>query len=91
VASALEASADDVFLGARATEGTLKSLNAKGMLKSWRVLHFATHGLVAGETQQIAANQAEPALMLTPPEVPSEEDDGLLTASEVAQLQLDAD
>ena len=52
------ASADDVFLGARATEGTLKSLNAKGMLKSWRVLHFATHGLVAGETQQIAANQA---------------------------------
>ena len=29
--------------------------------------------------------------MLTPPEVPSEEDDGLLTASEVAQLQLDAD
>jgi CHAT domain-containing protein/tetratricopeptide (TPR) repeat protein len=91
VASELGASADDVFLGARATEGTLKSLNAKGMLKSWRVLHFATHGLVAGETQQIAANQAEPALMLTPPEVPSEEDDGLLTASEVAQLQLDAD
>jgi len=91
VASSLGASPDAVFLGAQATEGTLKSLNAKGVLKSWRVLHFATHGLVAGETQQIAANQAEPALLLTPPDSPSEEDDGLLTASEVAQLQLDAD
>ena len=91
VASAFGATPDAVFLGARATEGTLKSLNAKGALKSWRVLHFATHGLVAGETQQIAANQAEPALMLTPPDTPSAEDDGLLTASEVAQLDLDAD
>jgi CHAT domain-containing protein/tetratricopeptide (TPR) repeat protein len=91
VASSLGASPDAVFLGAQATEGSLKSLNAKGVLKSWRVLHFATHGLVAGETQQIAANQAEPALLLTPPDTPSEEDDGLLTASEVAQLELDAD
>ena len=91
MAAALGAAPDAVFLGERATEGTLKSLNAKGLLKSWRVLHFATHGLVAGETQQMAANQAEPALMLTPPDTPSEEDDGLLTASEVAQLDLDAD
>ncbi len=29
--------------------------------------------------------------MLTPPDQPTEEDDGLLTASEVAQLRLDAD
>jgi CHAT domain-containing protein/tetratricopeptide (TPR) repeat protein len=91
VASAVGATPDAVFLGSRATEGMLKSLNAKGALKSWRVLHFATHGLVAGETQQLAANQAEPALMLTPPDTPSAEDDGLLTASEVAQLDLDAD
>src|SRR5262249_36977291 len=34
---------------------------------------------------------AEPALILTPPLQASEEDDGLLTASEVAQLKLDAD
>jgi CHAT domain-containing protein/tetratricopeptide (TPR) repeat protein len=91
VAWALGAAPDAVFLGARASEGTLKALSAKGTLKSWRVLHFATHGLVAGETQQMAANQAEPALMLTPPDTPSAEDDGLLTASEVAQLDLDAD
>ena len=34
---------------------------------------------------------AEPGLLLTPPETPSEEDDGYLTASEIAGLKLDAD
>jgi CHAT domain-containing protein len=38
-----------------------------------------------------AANHAEPALLLTPPETASDEDDGLLTASEVATLKLNAD
>ncbi len=33
----------------------------------------------------------EPALVLTPPRVGSTEDDGLLTASEVAKLRLNAD
>ena len=37
------------------------------------------------------ASKAEPALILTPPEQASEEDDGLLTASEIAQLKLDAE
>ena len=34
---------------------------------------------------------AEPALVLTPPPVASEADDGLLTASEIAALKLNAD
>ena len=34
---------------------------------------------------------SEPALVLTPPAKGTEQDDGLLTASEVAQLKLDAD
>src|SRR5207253_9352719 len=34
---------------------------------------------------------AEPALVLTPPDVPTEADDGLLTASEIATLKLNAD
>jgi len=55
------------------------------------VVHFATHGLVAGETAMFAENRAEPALLLTPPDTASEEDDGLLTASEVTALKLDAD
>jgi hypothetical protein len=35
--------------------------------------------------------QAEPALALSMPEKPNDLDDGLLTASEIAQLKLDAD
>jgi len=91
VARDLGAAESDVFLGARATESMLKSLSASGLLKTYRVVHFATHGLVAGETETLAKSKAEPALLLTPPETDSEEDDGLLTASEVAGLTLDAD
>jgi CHAT domain len=47
----------------------------------------ATHGLVGGEI----ASLAEPALALTIPKEPTELDDGLLSASEVAQLKLNAD
>jgi CHAT domain-containing protein len=48
---------------------------------------FATHGLLAGEVRGVA----EPALVLTPPARGSAQDDGLLTASEIARLKLDAD
>ena len=50
-------------------------------------LLFPPHGLIAGELIGLA----EPALVLTPPIEASELDDGLLTASEVAQLKLNAD
>ena len=48
---------------------------------------FATHGLVAGELGGVS----EPVLVLPPPAEGTESDDGLLTASEVAQLKLNAD
>ena len=48
---------------------------------------FATHGLVAGEL----AGVSEPALVLTQPAEGTETDIVLLTASEVAQLKLNAD
>ncbi|MEH2613204.1 hypothetical protein V1293_005493 [Bradyrhizobium sp. AZCC 1693] len=50
-------------------------------------VYFATHGLVAGDVKGLA----EPALVLSIPKQPNEFDDGLLTASEVAQLKLNAD
>ena len=81
----------DVHLGAGASETVVKTLNAEGTLNKARVVQFATHGLVAGETERVANALVEPALLLTPPTTPTEEDDGLLTASEVAQLKLDAD
>ena len=80
-----------VHLGERATVSKVKALSRSGELARARVVHFATHGLLAGETALFAKNKAEPALLLTPPAEASEEDNGLLTASEVAQLNLNAD
>ena len=80
-----------VYLGERATVSKVKALSASGGLARARVVHFATHGLLAGETAMFAKAKAEPALLLTPPAEASEEDNGLLTASEVAQLNLNAD
>ncbi|MCH8198386.1 MAG: CHAT domain-containing protein [Proteobacteria bacterium] len=83
LAEALGAGDDSLFLRERAAEARVRAMD----LSDYRVLAFATHGLVAGQLSGLA----EPALVLTPPAEGSEADDGLLTASEVALLKLDAD
>ncbi len=84
VQRALGADAASLFTRERATETRLRS----EALQDYRVLYFATHGLLPGELQC----QAEPALVLTPPsEATARADDGLLEASEVASLKLNAD
>jgi CHAT domain len=93
---ALTRETDTVWLGERATERNLKALSRNGQLARHKVVHFATHGLLSGESEAILKARAEPALILTPPKdgtsaAELEEDDGLLTASEVTQLDLDAD
>jgi CHAT domain-containing protein len=83
VAKRLGAPESDIHLGAEATEAAVKRAD----LSPYRVVYFATHGLVGGEVKGLA----EPALVLTLPSEATDLDDGLLTASEVAQLKLDAD
>jgi CHAT domain-containing protein len=73
----------DIHLGADASETTVKRVR----LSDYSIVYFATHGLVAGDVKGLA----EPSLALSMPRQPSELDDGLLTASEVAQLKLNAD
>ena len=46
---------------------------------------------MAGDLQGFTKAKAEPALVFTIPEKPSDLDDGLLQASEVAELKLNAD
>ncbi|HJZ31641.1 MAG TPA: tetratricopeptide repeat protein [Hyphomicrobiaceae bacterium] len=87
VAKSLGANQDAVVLGKDMTETVVKA----AALSRYRVVHFATHGLLAGEAAHLGNGRAEPALVLSPPEQPTELDDGLLTASEVAGLKLDAD
>jgi CHAT domain-containing protein len=91
VARSVGAQESAIYVGDRATETVVKGLSADGTLAKARVVHFATHGLLGSETEMLGASKAEPALLLTPPNQPSEEDDGLLTASEAALLKLDAD
>jgi CHAT domain-containing protein len=90
VARTLSTSDSHVYLGARATERTLKMLSASGALRNYQVLHFATHGLLAGQAEIFSTDLSEPALLLTPPDSASDVDDGLLTASEIALLDLNA-
>jgi CHAT domain-containing protein len=87
IAAALGSDEVSVRLGASATEAAVKQLSEERALAEARILHFATHGLVSGDLSGLA----EPAIVLTPPDKPSEIDDGLLTSSEVTTLKLDAD
>ncbi len=86
VAEDLKAQDGSVLLGSQASETALKSLSERGELASYGILHFATHGALAG---QIGPG-AEPGLILTPPQSPSDLDDGYLSASEIVNLKLDA-
>lgn len=82
VAGALGAGPAAVRTGADASEAGLKEMH----LADFRVLHFATHGLVTGDV----AGQTvlgEPALALTP----GRGEDGFLTVSEILSLDLRAD
>jgi len=73
----------DVFLGARANEQTVKTLD----LARYRVVAFASHGLVPGDLEGLT----QPALALSAPDVADVEGDGLLTMDKVLSLRLDAD
>jgi CHAT domain-containing protein len=73
-------------LGAEATEGDLRQMSEAGELARYRVISFATHGLVAGE---IGTNPA--GLVLTPVPGAGADEDGLLTTEDIAALRLDAE
>ncbi len=84
VARSLGAGRDAVLLGSHASEAELRRRD----LSQYGVLYFATHGLLPGELHC----QSEPALALAPPaQAGSTDSDGLLTAGEVAGLNLNAD
>ena len=82
IARTLNAEEGAVYLQEEATERQVKGTK----LHDRKVIAFATHAAVSGQL-----GQGEPGLVLTPPKVGSELDDGYLKASEVARLHLDAD
>lgn len=83
VATALGAPESAVFVGQQATEARVKTMD----LGAYRVISFATHGVMAGELTE----DSEPGLVLTPPAQATALDDGYLGAGEVAALRLNAE
>jgi CHAT domain-containing protein len=84
IAAALEADpAKVLFLGKEANEQQVKTRELSG----FKILAFATHGLVPGELNGLT----QPALALSAPDVADAEGDGLLTMEEILALKLDAD
>ncbi len=84
VSTAVGASQRDLLLGPAATESAVLGQN----LGQYRIVYFATHGLLPGELHC----QSEPALVLSPPQsAATPGNDGMLYASQIAGLKLNAD
>ena len=84
IALALQADPSKVLnLGRQANEQSVKTMDLSG----FKVVAFATHGLVPGELNGLS----QPALALSSPAVTGDEGDGLLTMEEILGLKLDAD
>lgn len=85
MARALDARSSQILAGAGATEAAARALD----LKDADILTFATHGLMAGELDGLH----EAALVLSPPRPGESEgpaNDGLLTTSEIAAMDIPA-
>ncbi|MBS0558720.1 MAG: CHAT domain-containing protein [Proteobacteria bacterium] len=74
---------NDELFGPAFTAKAVQTAN----LKDFRVLHFATHAVLPGELRC----QAEPAILTSTPPGAKDASGGLLTASQVAQMSLNAE
>ena len=72
-----------LHLGREANEKAVETAD----LSHYRIIDFATHGLVPGELDGLT----QPALALTAPAVAGVSGDGLLTMEKILALKLDAD
>ncbi|HIE49080.1 MAG TPA: tetratricopeptide repeat protein, partial [Gammaproteobacteria bacterium] len=72
-----------IVTGLDATEEKIREMD----LRQYNVISFATHALVSNELTGLV----EPSLVLTPIDAENPANDGLLTASEIMKLDLDAD
>ena len=82
IAKIINAEENNIFTQDNATEENVKS----AYLKNKKLILFATHGLIAGDFNTLK----EPALIFTPPKKLIDDNDGLLKASEIVTLDLNA-
>jgi CHAT domain-containing protein len=75
-----------LFMEDRATKPIVMRLN-RNRLADTRIIAFATHALTAGEITGLK----DPALVLTPPLKPTDDDNGLLGTEDILRLRLNKD
>jgi CHAT domain-containing protein len=73
----------EILLGEKSREMDFR----EKLLENYRVISFATHGLLREEIEGLP----EPALLLTPFDSRAVENDGLLTTTEISNLDIPAD
>lgn len=84
IAVALGAQPDlDTFIGENASEKKVKTMD----LSDRKVIAFASHALLPWDLDGLD----QPAIALSSPTVTGEDEDGLLTMSEIMKLRLEAD
>ncbi len=75
----------ELSIGKDVDEYILKELSKKGDLKKYKVLHFATHGLVVPEMPELSA------IVLSQFKEEQNNEDGYLTMKEIVKLDINAD
>jgi len=74
-----------IFTGDQVTEDNIKGLSASGDLAKYKVIHFATHGLVVPALPELSA------IVLCQFKKEQSREDGYLRMQEIAELSLKAD
>ena len=75
----------NIFTGTNVTEKEIKALSKDWTLYNYKVLHFATHGLVVNEVPELSA------VVLSQFEEGVGKEDGYLRMGEIAELDFQAD
>ena len=74
-----------VYTGYKVSESHIKKLSKNGKMKQYKVIHFATHGIVVPEIPELSA------LVLSQFKKEKEGEDGYLNMREIAGLDIQAD
>jgi len=75
----------EAITGAEATENKVKQLAESGKLADYKILHFATHGLVVPDNSNLSA------IILSQFNEEKDGEDGFLQMEEIADLDIKAD
>lgn len=75
----------DLATGSKVNESEVKKMSADKRLRQYKVIHFATHGLVVPEIPELSA------LVLSQDNNRAEKEDGYLRMGEIARLEVEAD